>query len=143
MKQLALKEYQKRLVKKIVTCSLNTVSYKSLERSQLIDLIVSEIVELDDKMLWREDLKEFLDKCNKSSVRTQHKYYTKDYYETCRKSVILFGYAKYLDELIAMVRKSKNSYIADLKYTERSITAYYRKKRAISEKKRAKRLTTG
>lgn len=140
MKRLALKEYQKTLVRKIVTCSLNTVSYKSLERSQLIDLIVSEIVEKDDKMLWLEDLDEFLKKCDKSSVRTQHKYYLKDYYESCHSLITLLGYDKFLDRFVAEVRKAKNVYSNDLRYTVNSITSYYRKKRASSARKREKRV---
>lgn len=131
-------EYCKKVLRKIVTQALNTVSYRTVERTLLINLIVSEIFAEDDKLLWLKDLQEFLEKCNKTSVRTIHKYYLKDQYEASRDSYIAKKYQKWLDILIAQVRKTKDIYKSDLLFNNKftSVKKHF-------AKKRKKRLTIG
>lgn len=124
-----LEQEKKLRVRKILANLLNSVSYQSKDRDSLIGLIAADIMLKDDKRLWVDDLKEFLEKNSRACLKSYGKYYYKDAYETMYNPIYLSDYKADLDLFVETVRRFKDVTKSTL-VTRKGIKAHFLKKRA-------------
>lgn len=134
IEKFQLDQEKKLRIKKILTNLLNTVSYRSKERSILIDVTVADIFSRDTKQLWLSDLDEFLEKNTRTCLKTYSKYYYKDIYERLYNEFYLSEYEKDLDLFAIKVRKFKLE-SKSLLSTKKPIKVYFKEKRNKKSKK--------
>lgn len=124
-----LEQEKKLRVRKILTNLLNSVSYRSKDRDSLIGLIAADIMLKDNKRLWLDDLKEFLEKNSRVCLKSYGKYYYKDIYEKMYNPIYLSDYKVDLDLFAETIRRFKDVTKSTL-VTRKGIKAYFLKKRS-------------
>ena len=127
------KEYfdyiRRSLIYRIVKNSLDTVSYKSQKRTELIRLVTADIFVKDEKKLWKEEVENFVLANKNNSIKTYSKYYTTDKFEEVYIDSYLFEHKSLLLELIFLVRGLKSQFKEKIE-SRGKIKEYFRSKRS-------------
>lgn len=116
------------LIYRIVKNSLDTVSYKSQKRTDLIRLVTADIFLKDDKKLWKEEVEKFVMSNKNNAIKTYSKYYTTDRFEAVYNDSYLFEHKELLVELVYLVRGLKNQFKERIEL-QGNIRSYFKDKR--------------